>query len=300
MRIAFVYTPIWLVIICTLGIYLAIGLKVLRKGTNFWSLSKRLAIDREPANVLPGRHISADLTIKVETKMETHFEPQSSRGVPAALFRSASQSSFGSARHLSTVVHAQPPLAHSSHIPGSIYDGTENSGYRATAFATDRLDVETDAYHPMSMINDSYMDANIAAWNYFKVALLMFIALVCVWIPSSVNRLQRFINKDNPLFGLQLVAALGLPLQGFWNSVVYVSTTLPECKRATAEVLGLVMRRKRSTVLMGNRQKARADGASLEFSAVIPLAEFNSSRQPERHQNTEVPAGKDVPSTNFT
>ncbi|PVH95860.1 hypothetical protein DM02DRAFT_536455 [Periconia macrospinosa] len=306
MRIAFVYTPIWLVILSTLGIYLVIGLRILCKGSKFQSLSKKVTTDREPENVLHGRHMSADLPIKVETKMETHFEPQSSHEIAVGLSRSGSHSSFGSTRQLSTALHAQTASAHPGHFPGSIYDGNAQNGYRATAFATDRLDIETDPYHSVSMPNDSitgrpsYLEVNVAAWNYFKVALLMFVALVCVWFPSTINRLQQFIHKDKALFGLYLGSALGLPLQGFWNSVIYISTTWLECKRATAEVVALIPRRRCSSPSTGNPQTMHADESPLEFGAVIPLAEFTNSRPPELHQSPETPASKDMPSTNVT
>jgi sugar/nucleoside kinase (ribokinase family) len=65
----------------------------------------------------------------------------------------------------------------------------------------------------------------------------MFAALFIVWVPSTVNRLQSFISADSPIFGLNLASALVLPLQGFWNMMVYISTTWPECKRATREIL---------------------------------------------------------------
>jgi hypothetical protein len=84
------------------------------------------------------------------------------------------------------------------------------------------------------------MDNNSAAWSYFKVAFLMFAALFIVWVPSTINRLQQFIHKDNPVFGLNLASAMVLPLQGFWNAMVYMSTTWPECKRAVQEIMDCI------------------------------------------------------------
>lgn len=91
------------------------------------------------------------------------------------------------------------------------------------------------------------MEGNTAAWSYFKVAFLMFAALFIVWVPSTVNRLQQFISPDKPIFGLNLASALVLPLQGFWNSMVYISTTWPECKRAIREILDALASAKHQT-----------------------------------------------------
>ncbi|KAF2632643.1 hypothetical protein BU25DRAFT_79576 [Macroventuria anomochaeta] len=75
---------------------------------------------------------------------------------------------------------------------------------------------------------------NAAAFAYFRVALLLFVALVVVWVPSSINRLYQIAHPDHPSYGLNVVSALVLPMQGFWNAVIYAQTTWPECKRAYA------------------------------------------------------------------
>lgn len=77
---------------------------------------------------------------------------------------------------------------------------------------------------------------NAAAMAYLKVSFLMFIALFVVWVPSTVNRLHQFIHKDQN-FGLNVVSAVVLPLQGFWNSIIYIFTTQTECRRAWAEIV---------------------------------------------------------------
>lgn len=72
--------------------------------------------------------------------------------------------------------------------------------------------------------------ANKAAIKYCKCALLFFIALLVTWVPSTINRIYTLIYPEDVIFGLQFAAALVLPLQGFWNSVVYVATSVYACK----------------------------------------------------------------------
>lgn len=66
---------------------------------------------------------------------------------------------------------------------------------------------------------------NKAAIKYCKCALLFFIALIITWVPSTVNRIYNIIRPNKVVFGVNLAAALVLPLQGFWNALVYIATS---------------------------------------------------------------------------
>ena len=73
-------------------------------------------------------------------------------------------------------------------------------------------------------------DANRAAINYCKCALLFFAAMIVTWVPSTLNRLVTLVHPNDPIFGLNYASGLVLPLQGFWNAVIYIFTSLPACK----------------------------------------------------------------------
>jgi hypothetical protein len=75
-------------------------------------------------------------------------------------------------------------------------------------------------------------EGHAAAMAYSQVAFLMFLALFVVWLPSSINRMYQFINKEHPSFTLNIISAIVLPLQGAWNAIIYIFTTRAECKRA--------------------------------------------------------------------
>jgi hypothetical protein len=74
------------------------------------------------------------------------------------------------------------------------------------------------------------IDANRAAISYCKCALLFFAAMLVTWVPSTINRLVTLVHPHDPIFALNYVAALVLPLQGFWNATIYIFTSLPACK----------------------------------------------------------------------
>ena len=83
------------------------------------------------------------------------------------------------------------------------------------------------------------MEANTAAWRYTKCCLLFFASLLVTWLPSSVNRVFALVWPTIlPPFGLSYVASLVLPLTGFWNSIIYVTTSWSACKALFSEDIG--------------------------------------------------------------
>jgi hypothetical protein len=81
------------------------------------------------------------------------------------------------------------------------------------------------------------MEANKAAFSYCKCALLFFFSLLITWVPSSINRVYSLAHPDTFLFPLLYASALVLPLQGFWNAVIYTATSLPACKALGSQIL---------------------------------------------------------------
>jgi hypothetical protein len=114
------------------------------------------------------------------------------------------------------------------------------------------VDENTAGHRPTRVIvarpSPQVVDANKAALSYCKTAMLFFIALICVWyastcyvrvslanlcvlrVPSTVNRVYTLVTPNNPKFGLEFSSGLVLPLQGCWNTVIYIVTSLPACK----------------------------------------------------------------------
>ncbi|KAL8680732.1 MAG: hypothetical protein Q9186_003079 [Xanthomendoza sp. 1 TL-2023] len=65
--------------------------------------------------------------------------------------------------------------------------------------------------------NRAAMEANTAAWGYTKV-------------PSSMNRVYSLIYPGYVSIPFTYASAVVLPLMGFWNSVIYVTTSWSACK----------------------------------------------------------------------
>lgn len=81
------------------------------------------------------------------------------------------------------------------------------------------------------------MDANNSAWSYTKVALLFFTAMLVTWIPSSANRLYSLAVSGEISLPLEYMSAFVLPLQGFWNAIIYCTTSWKACKMLAEDVI---------------------------------------------------------------
>ncbi|MCJ1450187.1 hypothetical protein MMC28_000516 [Mycoblastus sanguinarius] len=74
------------------------------------------------------------------------------------------------------------------------------------------------------------MEANRAAFGYTKVALLFFVSLLVTWVPSSINRVYALAHPDKTSVPLAYAAGIVLSLMGFWNAVIYISTSRAACR----------------------------------------------------------------------
>lgn len=80
-------------------------------------------------------------------------------------------------------------------------------------------------------------ETNNATWSYTKCAILFFSVLLITWIPSSANRVYSMIHGgaiSKPLF---FASAFVLPLQGFWNAIIYIVTSWAACKSLTSTIM---------------------------------------------------------------
>jgi hypothetical protein len=77
---------------------------------------------------------------------------------------------------------------------------------------------------------------NTAAIKYCTCALLFFVALLVTWVPSTINRVYTLVHPNETLFGLDYASGLVLPLQGFWNAIIYIATSSTACQELMRRV----------------------------------------------------------------
>jgi hypothetical protein len=84
-------------------------------------------------------------------------------------------------------------------------------------------------------ILDLSLRSRQAVLSYAKCSMLFFTAMVITWLPSSANRVHSVLY-DRVSEPLEIMSAFVLPLQGFWNAVIYVVTSWTACKAIVTDV----------------------------------------------------------------
>jgi hypothetical protein len=79
-------------------------------------------------------------------------------------------------------------------------------------------------------------ELNNAAWQYTKCALLFFTAILITWVPSSSNRVYSVFHPQSSSQTLEFMSAFVLPLQGFWNALIYMVTSWSACKSLMSDL----------------------------------------------------------------
>ncbi|GKU04281.1 cyclic amp receptor a [Fusarium langsethiae] len=60
---------------------------------------------------------------------------------------------------------------------------------------------------------------------YLRTSFIFGFAVLITWIPSSINRLYSLTHGDRISFSLSVASGCVLPLQGFWNTLIYFTTS---------------------------------------------------------------------------
>ncbi|CBX94804.1 hypothetical protein IAQ61_009462 [Plenodomus lingam] len=321
MRIAFFYAPVWLVIAATFAIYVATGVHIYRKRALLRDFSKApthqpdMGFSPVVAEVKPStfgdlRNIVVTTEIGYSVDGEPSAKkPASSEGDEESMSSYSSTRNFpGPSKNLNSAT-ASTPLVRSSVLPQDVEKAMEpqknpnqsgghgKSSYRATAFATPSdlppINVETTNRHP----KPHAPEGNEAAMTYLKVAMLMFVAMFMIWVPSTINRLYSFVYKGQPNYGLNLSSVVVLPLQGAWAATIYAYTSRSETRRAYSEVLAKLSGRNTkhdsttSVPCADHKDTMNSSCDTHASQADIALAHVSSPRERVRHVEL-VPQGR--------
>ncbi len=224
LRVATFYGPVWVVITMTFTIYIWAGKEIFAKRRQLRNFSNAASDAAFP--VIQNPFISPFVSVKT-TEIRITSELADLPG------KNASTHSFAlneSGRIVST----------QSFNPYSVSIG---------AGATPEVTSPQSSTFPLSSTSMRFgpdknsrqlkaaREANEAAFNYCKCALLFFASLLITWVPSSVNRVYSLARPEASPFSLLFASALVLPLQGFWNAIVYIATSLPACKATSSQIL---------------------------------------------------------------
>ena len=85
--------------------------------------------------------------------------------------------------------------------------------------------------------NRATMEANRAAFGYTKVASLFFVSMLVTWVPSSINRVFSLIYPNSISVPYAYAAGVVLSLMGFWNSIIYITTSRAACRALFSSII---------------------------------------------------------------
>ncbi|KAJ6086412.1 hypothetical protein N7467_005326 [Penicillium canescens] len=229
LRIAVFYGPVWFVISLTFAIYLRAGSVIYQKRRELRNLS---GIESFGSDNQPDAPLITPARIQVTSEIAC-FAPVhrslSASDVPTRSFTASSFSPYSVRIEGGPIDPFRMPQnleESSAPIQGPSHPRPDPSP----------LGTELCLKSAQHECRDSYaqrrkaIEASSAAWVYTKYAMLFFIALLVTWVPSTVNRVYALARPDNFSFGLNYASGFVLPLQGFWNSLIYVSISWPAFK----------------------------------------------------------------------
>lgn len=213
-RIITFYGPVWAAIAVTTFIYVRAGREIYRKHKQLRDLNYTSHYEPE---MNPMNDPFSVKTTEVSVTSEIVTTAQDTPIDLAPLGRAHRHSSAG---------HQSKPSAYSvsisadvSKAAAAVPTATVNSSGRSAENTTQRSG-RRRANH----------DANNAAWSYTKCSILFFTAILVTWIPSTANRVYGVVQPDGVSLPLEYTSAFVLPLQGFWNAVIYIVTSWKACK----------------------------------------------------------------------
>ncbi|KAI1111762.1 G-protein coupled receptor [Nemania sp. NC0429] len=209
MKLATFYGPVWVVLLATFSIYIRAGGEIYKRRRELCKLSStgsNSGIDTQafhPSEPYPRKTTEVSITSESMSRTDPLWRPGSS---PSS----------------------------ESRLPG-VYSITISSNQGAPPRAPSNIESSIDAARAHMKRRRSY-EANRAAWVYSKYALLFFTALLITWIPSSANRVYSIVHDGQIIVPLEIIAATVLPLQGFWNAVIYLVTSWAAVKSSLSDL----------------------------------------------------------------
>ena len=225
LRIGLLYGPAWFCILITFMIYAAAGRDIFNKRRALRAFTRRTTPVKEPAPALadPGLEVANPFTAFKTTEVHVTSELRDLNN------RNDSRGS----QHIDDLISHVDPRAK------SYQQYSVNISHDASRSTPPPIVKSGSANQHQLRQANAAMEANTAAWGYTKCALLFFVSLLFTWVPSSMNRVYSLLYPDSVSYGLNFAAALVLPLMGFWNAVIYITTSWVACRGLFKKVKGI-------------------------------------------------------------
>ncbi|KAK3376449.1 hypothetical protein B0T24DRAFT_220091 [Lasiosphaeria ovina] len=241
-RIATFYGPVWVAIIIATSIYIRAGQDIYRKRRkmlNFSGSNNGTVTNAEPYNPINGftsafKTTEVVQTTEIITVPRPVADPTNQTSTTAAPVKDANVS-------YSVTISATQNDSRDSLDAGSETPTTTIQEHRLSrpSGPTTTVIQTSVAPHLHTMhARRRHYELNNAAYAYTKCAILFFSVLLITWIPSSGNRVYSLIHNGDVSKPLFFASAFVLPLQGFWNAIIYVVTSWSACKQLGDTISG--------------------------------------------------------------
>ncbi|KAK4225234.1 hypothetical protein QBC38DRAFT_445758 [Podospora fimiseda] len=254
-RIALFYGPIWLAILATMFIYVRAGREIYRKRRKMLDFSSSGTATGTGTFVgpEPNNEFSPAFNYKTTEVVQTTeiIQAPAPAASPGAITNAPAPTRDPNVSYSVTISADTNANAISS--MGEDLEAAESSTTMASAESDNvqqpkRARVMSNAAMSNAALATTTVSANIhsrrrnyetnnATWSYTKCAILFFSALLITWIPSSGNRVYSLINGGEVSRVLSFATAFVLPLQGFWNGIIYIVTSWAACKSLWATIM---------------------------------------------------------------
>ncbi|TRX97693.1 hypothetical protein FHL15_001448 [Xylaria flabelliformis] len=223
LRIYTYYLPIWVCIVLSSFIYVAVGYYVFKQRNQLRNLSLSNPTHDPPETRDSGeKDLCANAavmgTINREVLQVTTINTESER-VVRPLSGAAPLNWF------------KGPVEDQSNFDRRA--GTSTPGPIATTTtcitAQPRIEVKESIWHRIrESFNrwcNKFSNMDPVKLAYLRTSFVFAVSVLITWTPSSINRVHDIVNPQEFSYPLNLASAIVLPLQGLWNAVIFFSTS---------------------------------------------------------------------------
>ncbi|KAG6030216.1 hypothetical protein E4U41_000157 [Claviceps citrina] len=220
------YIPIWICIMLSIIVYIAVGFYVFRRRNQLRNFEDPESVRHHITASLSGSgsrsskeesfparrgwHVTTLTEVNI-TVAEPETDPECVLPFPAAVHRAPSRASCSESQ---VDFRAQPGQTVETTCSYSGGPATDNRGRRFGRFGT----LTSTASTKLRRLDPVKM-------SYLRTSFIFGLSVLITWIPSSVNRLYSLANQGQVSYPLSVASGCVLPLQGVWNAIIFFTTS---------------------------------------------------------------------------
>ncbi|XXG93804.1 hypothetical protein Hte_000053 [Hypoxylon texense] len=243
LRIYTYYLPIWVCIILSTCIYIAVGYYVFKQRNQLRNLSLS-----NPARDPPTRRDSGEKVKRTKrpistsdrlTAAQTLFTNAAVMGrinrevVQVTTVNSATEQEVGGLSSSGATPmnwFNGPPDDNNSDLESPATPASRPNPYQTTVTRISADPAPREGLWARARGNfqrwcNRFSNMDPVKLAYLRTSFVFAISVFVTWTPSSINRVHDLVAAEHASFGLNLASAVVLPLQGVWNAVIFFSTS---------------------------------------------------------------------------